>query len=192
MDLSAKNLHLLAADHWLVDPQKVKVLRLTTDAWVGAGAAAAPAPLLPTQTMRRWRATDVRTFLKPHDLGGFGAVLFANGLAGNDFGNVDVTTLTNGIRLSIFTARKVLAARDTFLCRAWAEIEPQRFFSAMHSMCSCSTFFRVGLFMHTCSMTVFVCFRWPVKRGFASHSAVYVFHDVASNQPLMRTTSLFQ
>ena len=116
MDLSADNLHLLETDHWLADPRNVKVLRLTIEAWVGDGEAAALAPLLsPMQTMGRWRAADVRTFLKSHDLEGPAAVLFANGFAGNDFATVDVKTLTDDIRLSIFAARKVLAARDTFL-----------------------------------------------------------------------------
>ena len=53
--------------------------------------------------------------LSSHDLQGPAAVLFANGFAINDFANVDVKTLTDDIRLSIFAARKVLAARDTFL-----------------------------------------------------------------------------
>ena len=53
--------------------------------------------------------------LSSHDLQGPAAVLFANGFASKDFANVDVKTLTGEIRLSIFAARKVLAARDTFL-----------------------------------------------------------------------------
>ena len=53
--------------------------------------------------------------LLSRDLQGPAAVLFANGFTGNDFANVDVKTLTDDIRLSIFAARKVLAARDTFL-----------------------------------------------------------------------------
>ena len=53
--------------------------------------------------------------LSSHDFQGPAAVLFANGFASNDFANVDVKTLTDDIRLSIFAAPKVLAARDTFL-----------------------------------------------------------------------------
>ena len=115
MDWSAENLHLLETDHWLSDPRNVKVFRLNEKAWVQAGPAVPQVRQSTDQVMKRWRAGEVAAFLRTKDLEGPAAVLFQNGVAGDDFFTLTTQTLTADLRLSAFAARKVLAARTSFL-----------------------------------------------------------------------------
>ena len=120
-DLSAANLHLFEADHWLSNPSNVLLLKLTAPAWASspgaaAAAAAAAAPLPdPRLTMAAWRASELVAFAKRKDLAGPATVLFASGMDGEDFLHVDEATLVRDVRLTPFGARRLLRARDAFL-----------------------------------------------------------------------------
>ena len=65
--------------------------------------------------MRHWRAADVASFLKTHDLEGPAEVLFRNGVGGEDLATLSLAVLTQDLRLSAFAAGKILAARAAFL-----------------------------------------------------------------------------
>ena len=115
MDLSAENLHLLESDHWLSDPKNVLVFKLTAKAWEQP-APHTPQPLQNRdQEMQQWRASEVASFLKAKDLEGPATVLFQNGVAGGDLIAMTAETLVEDMRLSVFAATKVLAARGVFL-----------------------------------------------------------------------------
>jgi len=124
MDLSAANLHLLSTDHWLKDARNVIQLHLTQPAWQQQGLLAnggVPWPLqakTPAQTMREWSVNAVMSFLQGADLAGPAAKLYDNGLAGADLEDVSLSVLTQDLRLSVFAASKVIAARNAFLGRA--------------------------------------------------------------------------
>ena len=91
------------------------MFRLNEEAWVQAGPAVPQVRQSTDQVMKRWRAGEVAAFLRTKDLEGPAAVLFQNGVAGDDFFTLTTQTLTADLRLSAFAARKVLAARTSFL-----------------------------------------------------------------------------
>ena len=55
------------------------------------------------------------SFLEQADLSGPAAHLFANGCNGADLFKATSSTLTSELRLTLFAASKVLAAREAFL-----------------------------------------------------------------------------
>lgn len=65
--------------------------------------------------MMRWTTADVSAFLEARDLCGPAAQLFANGFNGADLVNSTGSALVSDLRLTTFAARKILAARDTFI-----------------------------------------------------------------------------
>lgn len=117
-DLSASNIDMLTSDHWLADSRNVLVLRLTEPAWVDPRRQATM-QTMPEETresmMRRWLVKDVSSFLENADLKGPAAVLYANGASGQDLLEFGVDGLVTELRLSLFAARKIIAARDAFL-----------------------------------------------------------------------------
>ena len=116
-DLGAENLHLLTTDHWLSKPTNVLVLRLTapTTAQLLGGL---PAALPRTEQMRRWTVAEVVSFLHSHDLEGPAEALFSNGVRGEDFLTMPVEVFVHEFRLSQFAARRIAAARESFLREA--------------------------------------------------------------------------
>ena len=62
-----------------------------------------------------WTAAEVSSFLEQADLSGPAAHLFANGCNGADLFKATSSTLTSELRLTLFAASKVLAAREAFL-----------------------------------------------------------------------------
>ena len=116
MGLSAKNLHLLSTDHWLKDRRNIIQLRLTERAYGSAGAGAGGAPARDNRDlMAEWSVAAVSSFPQCADLEGLSQALFNHGVAGVDLLAFTAADLTNDLRLSAFTARKVLAARDRYL-----------------------------------------------------------------------------
>ena len=65
--------------------------------------------------MLRWSVAEVVSFLKANDLDGPAETLFANGVRGEDLLTMSLDTMTRDLRLSAFAARRVVAARTTFL-----------------------------------------------------------------------------
>ena len=111
MDLSARNLHLLRTDHWLSNPQNVKLLWLIEPAF---GQALPPA-VLPSEQMKRWSVADVAAFLEARDAAALGAVLSASSVNGSDLARLTYLDLTTDLGMTAFAARKVLALRTIFL-----------------------------------------------------------------------------
>ena len=111
MDLSAANIHMLTADHWLSEKRNVVLVRLRGPAWEPEQLA------LPTrrEDMAEWSVRAVGGFLKGEDLEGPAAALAANGVRGRDFLSLDEKDLVDDLRLSRFAARRTVAARDAFL-----------------------------------------------------------------------------
>ena len=68
--------------------------------------------------MREWSVNAVVSSLQGADLAGPAAKLYDNGLAGADLEDVSLSVLTQDLRLSVFAASKVIAARNAFLGRA--------------------------------------------------------------------------
>ena len=111
MDLSARNLHLLRTDHWLSNPQNVKLLWLTEPAFGQALPPAAP----PSEQMKRRPVADVAAFLEARDAAALGAVLSASSVNGRDLARLTYLDLTADLGMTAFAARKVLALRTDFL-----------------------------------------------------------------------------
>ena len=111
-DLSATNLHLLKLNHWLRDPENVFTLWLDAPAWEGApGRRQPPAD----ERMKAWTVEEVANFLKMNDLAGPATHLAANGVTGDDLFSFNQRELVDDVRCTPFAAKKVLAARDSFL-----------------------------------------------------------------------------
>ena len=117
-DSGAANLHMLTNDHWLSKKRNVLVLRLSAPTFAAQPASGLPGVPPPAEQMRRWSVAEVVTFLKSHDLEGPANAIFANGVRGEDFIAMPLETFTSDFRLSEFAARRILAARDTFLSDA--------------------------------------------------------------------------
>ena len=109
---------MLVSDHWLADPRNVLVLRLAEPPWVEQRSQATmqnvPAETREV-TMRRWLAKVVSSFLETADLEGPEATLYANGVSGKELYEFGVHGLVADLRLSVFAARKIIAARGAFL-----------------------------------------------------------------------------
>ena len=113
-------MQLLENDRWLSDTKNVMLLKLTALAWTTCGQSL-PAPVLPARDqMWAWTADGVVSWARAQDLAGPAAVLYASGVDGKDLLNIDFETLVQGVRLTPFAARKILAARDSFLSVAAA------------------------------------------------------------------------
>ena len=89
MDRSARNLHLVHADHWLSNPENCKALRLTSPAYVSPAAAAPKAPRPQEEVMMSWSPQELHDFLSEWDLLALAVQLQSQRVAGSDF--VDLT-----------------------------------------------------------------------------------------------------
>ena len=114
-DLGAANLHLLSSDHWLSDPRNVRVLRLDAPASALLAQGAPLAALSPEEKMRTWSVAEVVSFLKSNDLDGPANVVFTHGVRGQDLLTLDFNDLVDDLRLSRFSAGRILAATRAFL-----------------------------------------------------------------------------
>jgi len=117
MDLSAKNLHLLKTDHWLRDPQNVRILRLQGPAWIGP----AHEPVVSSgglAGMRGWLPLRVTTWLE--DLGSRAPArtFLDKGVTGADLCDMRLDDLEGGLRLLPWAAVKILQLRDEYLTGA--------------------------------------------------------------------------
>eukprot|EP00973_Karenia_brevis_P036545 5039117-Karenia_brevis.AAC.1 len=61
--------------------------------------------------MRAWTTTQLRAFLEDHDLCGPAAQLWQQGMNGEDFHATSKDELQTDLRLSGFSAKKLLALR---------------------------------------------------------------------------------
>ena len=118
LDLSAANLELLRTDHWLSNPNNVRVLRLAQEAWQSDAVVAAAPAETPEARMRRWRAAEVSGFLRAEDLDGPAEVLFRNGVRGKEFLKLTLVDLQADLRLSRLASERVLQAREDGLMRS--------------------------------------------------------------------------
>ena len=117
-DLSAANLSLLRTDHWLADPRNVLQLHLDVPAWeAGDGAPAVVAAVVsPRAAMSSWTVDKLMEFLIGEDMRGPGEALRAAGVNGADFLAWGTPAeLQTDLKLTPFTARKLIAVRDAFL-----------------------------------------------------------------------------
>ena len=117
-DLSATNLALLQTDHWLSDSRNVLQLHLTEAAWEGGPTTASSTPSEPKETMEAWTVDQLAKFLDSEDLRGPAAAFRSSGVSGVDFlAWTDASALATDLRLTPFTARKLLACREKFLAQ---------------------------------------------------------------------------
>jgi hypothetical protein len=116
-DLSAANLHLFDTDHWLSDTRNVILLKLDAPAWIASGAVPQEVPAQPRDVMASWPVSGVVAFMKSRDMEGPASVLHASGVNGADLLTLDEQLLVRDVHMTPFAARKLLRARDAFLCR---------------------------------------------------------------------------
>ena len=119
-DLSASNLDMFETDHWLSNEKNCLVLRLTRPAYVTPQRPAHSDEQLPQnrmELMRSWSVRDLASFFAKQDMEGPAQQLQAQGVSGEDFVNFTPAVLTQELRLSVFTARKLLRIRDAYLAR---------------------------------------------------------------------------
>ena len=114
-DLSAQNLHLFKRDHWLADPRNVIQLHLASPAW-DTGAGTGGTPVSPTEQMRSWTVAETVRFLEGRDLVGPAEQARRSGMSGADLLELSQQQLCTEVLLTPLAARKVVAARDEFLC----------------------------------------------------------------------------
>ena len=108
MDLSAKNIHMFATDHWLSNSQNVLLLRLDAPAWVADGVAAAS----PHRPMEAWTVEEVATWLEGLDMAGPAAHFRSQGVSGKDMVEFQShQDLSRDLGVTAFLARKVFALR---------------------------------------------------------------------------------
>ena len=111
MDLSAKNLHMLATDHWLADTKNVVVLRLSEPAWESDDAA-----VTSTVPMAEWSVGAVAAWLEGMDMAGPASMLSAQGLNGADLLSFQsASAFARDLGTTPFVANKVLRLRDEHL-----------------------------------------------------------------------------
>ena len=109
LDLSAKNLHLLATDHWLRDPQNVVVVDLKSPSWVTDDGDVVMQP----PPMSAWSVSEVAHWLESVDMEGPAMSLRAQGVNGHDLLNIcDAEEFCRDLKVTPFVARKVLSLRD--------------------------------------------------------------------------------
>ena len=112
MDLSAKNLHMFATDHWLSDPKNVLVLRLDEPAWV----LDQPPPLSALSTMDAWGVEAVAAWLESNDMAGPAAYFRAQGVNGRDvLAFQSEQDIMRDLVTTPFVARKVFSLRGQHL-----------------------------------------------------------------------------
>ena len=116
MDLNAANLHLFDTDHWLSDRRNIIVLKLTEPAFFdGDNGDASQGAESAGEALAKFTVSEVSGLLRSKDLSGPAQVLESNGVNGADLLGLSATQLQTELRMSVFAARKVIAARDTFL-----------------------------------------------------------------------------
>lgn len=116
LDLAAKNLRLLKEHHWLSDARNVCTLWLDTPAWQQQHALPAATQREDARaTMGSWSVAEVCAFLERYDLDGPCKTLRGSGVRGKDLLEVDQKTLISEVGLTLFAAKRVLEARESFL-----------------------------------------------------------------------------
>ena len=113
---SARDLYLFNCDHWLTDPRNVIQLHLASPAWE-AGANTGSAPVSPAEQMQSWTVAETVRFLEGHDLAGPAELARRSGVSGADLLQLSQREFCNDALLTPLAARKVVAARDSFLGR---------------------------------------------------------------------------
>ena len=93
----------------------MQVLRLDAPAAALLAQGGPLAALSPEEKLRRWSVAEVVTFLKSNDLDGPANMFFTNGVRGQDLLTLSFDDLVGDLRLSRFTASRVLAATRAFL-----------------------------------------------------------------------------
>ena len=108
LDLEAKNLHLLATDHWLSNPKNVVLIRLSGPAWESEG----PIAQSPADPIVGWSVGAVASWLEDLDMCGPAATLRAQGVSGADLmAFQSPTELARDLGTTPFVAKKVLRLR---------------------------------------------------------------------------------
>ena len=117
LDLSARNLHWLTTHHWLSDRKNVIYLRLSGPAWQEDAQHVPPQiQETPRSTMSAWSVDDVALWLEAADASGLAHTLRSNDVNGQDVvAFVDESELVTQLRLTPFSARKLLQLRNKFL-----------------------------------------------------------------------------
>ena len=109
LDLEAKNLHMLSADHWLSNPKNVVLVRLSGPVWEADGPATPPQP----DPMIGWSVSAVASWLEGLDMGGPASTLRAQGVNGADLLTFQTPVeLARDLGTTPFVAKKVLKLRD--------------------------------------------------------------------------------
>ena len=109
LDLEAKNLHLLATDHWLSNPKNVVLIRLSGPAWESEG----PIAQSPADPIVGWSVGAVASWLEDLDMCGPAATLRAQGVSGADLmAFQSPAELARDLGTTPFVAKKVLRLRD--------------------------------------------------------------------------------
>ena len=112
MDLSAKNLHMLATDHWFSNPKNVILLRLSKPAWTTGGVAVGSAQ----SSMPSWTVEDVVSWMESQDLAGPAAYIRSQGVNGKDLLDFqNAQELSRELATTAFLARKLLMLRDAHI-----------------------------------------------------------------------------
>ena len=115
-DLSASNLSQLKTGHWLSTSENILQLHVTAPAWsMGAVETPVEAPS-GRLCMQSWSVDNLATFLEGEDLSGPANVLRSAGVNGADFLLwTSEAALVEDLRVTPFTARKLLSCRAHFL-----------------------------------------------------------------------------
>ena len=114
-NMSTKNLHFLETNDFLSKASNRTLLRLTESPFVGAAPNVAPVMRSRSEQMARWNVGGTSSFLDSRDLLGASRICANNDVTGIDMLNMTQQSLTEEIGVSPFAARKILAARDSFL-----------------------------------------------------------------------------
>ena len=119
MDLTARNLHLIATNHWLKDPRNVCCLWLQAPSWVqGQGVGGLPL-LSRTEIMQAKGVEEVAAYYEGQGAAGLAQVLQRNAVNGSDLlGFEGSQQVARDLMVSPFAARKLVCIRDEFLSEA--------------------------------------------------------------------------
>ena len=88
---------------------------LSSPAW-DTGAGTGGTPVSPTEQMRSWTVAETVRFLEGRDLVGPAEQARRSGMSGADLLELSQQQLCTEVLLTPLAARKVVAARDEFLC----------------------------------------------------------------------------
>ena len=109
LDLEARNLHMLSADHWLSNPKNVVLVCLSGPVWEADCPATPPQP----DPMIGWSVSAVASWLEGLDMGGPVSTLRAQGVNSADLLTIQTPVeFARDIGTTPFVAKKVLKLRD--------------------------------------------------------------------------------